>query len=163
MAVWSQSLYVIVPLVLLICGHWTLLLQGVIMKAEFVPGQGCVITETNATILRGTFIYAMALDFIVLCLTGFKLVMNARVGTGGRSRLMQLIFNDGLIYFFITLVPRPHLCAEANPHFFHQIYCELNRCRLPHTGPQPDHGNCIRRSRRNYQHDHGFTRGASPV
>jgi hypothetical protein len=41
----------------------------------------------------------MAFDFIVLCLTGFKL---AYPGSGGRSRLVQLIFGDGLIYFIIA-------------------------------------------------------------
>lgn len=40
----------------------------------------------------------MVFDFIVLMLTAFKLFF----GSGTRSRLMVLIFGDGLIYFAIA-------------------------------------------------------------
>ena len=44
----------------------------------------------------------MAFDFIVLNLTAFKLVVP--VGNAKRSRLMTLIFGDGLIYFIIAFL-----------------------------------------------------------
>ena len=97
-AVWSQSLYIVIPIVLVILGHWSLLLHGLLISAAWIPGTGCVITKTNNNILAATFIYTMAFDFTVLCLTAYKLMFP---GTG-RSRLVKLIFGDGLIYFMVA-------------------------------------------------------------
>ena len=71
---------------------------GILLKAAWIPGQGCVIIETDSTILAATFIYSMVFDFVVLSLTAFKLLSPPT----GRSRLVELIFNDGLIYFLIA-------------------------------------------------------------
>ncbi len=118
MALWSQSLYIVVPLVLIILGHWSLILQGlypfpsssqryfadyaghvgVLLKAAWVPGAGCVITKTNNTVLAATFIYSMCFDLVVLVLTAAKLAFNG----DRRSQLMGLLFKDGLIYFVIA-------------------------------------------------------------
>ena len=118
MAVWSRKWYIVCPLVLIILGHWSLLLHGmiqsltilssllilnllmigVLLKAVWVPGQGCAITQTDSKLLATTFIYSMVFDFIVLVLTGYKLFQPA----AGRSRLVVLIFNDGLVYFAIA-------------------------------------------------------------
>ncbi|KAH8103103.1 hypothetical protein BXZ70DRAFT_905744 [Cristinia sonorae] len=106
MAVWSQALYIVIPLVVVILGHWSLLLHGILLKAEWIPGQGCAITQTNNTLLAASFIYSMAFDFTVLTLSGVKLAfaMPGRRASGSPSRLMQLIFNDGLIYFAIAFL-----------------------------------------------------------
>lgn len=100
MALWSQRLYIVVPLVIIILGHWSLILQGVLLKAEWVDGEGCVITKTNTTILAATFIYSMCFDLVVLILTAIKLAFPL----GRRSQLTSLLFKDGLIYFFIAFV-----------------------------------------------------------
>jgi len=100
MAVWSRRWYIVVPLVLIILGHWSLLLHGVLLKATWLPGVGCVITETDNKLLAVTFIYSMVFDFVVLILTGYKLFYPA----SGRSRLVVLIFNDGLVYFAIAFL-----------------------------------------------------------
>jgi hypothetical protein len=101
MAVWGRKWYIVVPLVVLILGHWTLLLHGVLLKSVWDPQQGgCLITGTNNTILSATFIYSMCLDFIVLCLTGYKLYFLST----GRSRLVNLIVRDGLMYFIVAFV-----------------------------------------------------------
>ena len=71
---------------------------GVLLKATWIPGVGCAITETDNKLLAITFIYSMVFDFIVLMLTGYKLFQPA----AGRSRLVVLIFNDGLVYFAIA-------------------------------------------------------------
>lgn len=71
---------------------------GVLLKADWIPGQGCQITSTNNQLLAITFIYTMAFDFTVLSLTAYKLFFGATT----RSRLVSLIFNDGLIYFAIA-------------------------------------------------------------
>lgn len=76
------------------------LLIGVLMKAIWIPGQGCTITQTDSKLLAATFIYSMAFDLLVLILTAYKLLYPAT----GRSRLVELIFNDGLIFFVIALV-----------------------------------------------------------
>lgn len=100
MAVWSQNRYVVIPLVIVILGHWSLILQGVLLKATWVEGQGCVITQTNNTVLAATFIYGMCFDLVVLVLTASKLAFQR----GQRSQLMKMLFRDGLIYFVIAFL-----------------------------------------------------------
>uniref|UniRef100_A0A0W0FTF3 Transmembrane protein n=1 Tax=Moniliophthora roreri TaxID=221103 RepID=A0A0W0FTF3_MONRR len=104
-AVWSQAWYIWVPLVLVIMGHWSLLLHGVLLKAEWIPPAGCVITSTDNKLLAVSFIYSMAFDFLVLSLTAWKLVISAPSSKAmGRSKLVVLIFGDGLIYFLIAFL-----------------------------------------------------------
>ena len=88
--VWYRSLTILFML--------NLLMIGVLLKATWIPGVGCAITETDNKLLAITFIYSMVFDFIVLMLTGYKLFQPA----AGRSRLVVLIFNDGLVYFAIA-------------------------------------------------------------
>ncbi|KAH9940308.1 hypothetical protein B0H21DRAFT_697718 [Amylocystis lapponica] len=102
MAVWSQAWYIVVPLVLVILGHWSLLLHGILLKAEYVTGTGCVITKTNNTLLAATFIYSMAFDFTVMILTAWKLAFPT--SRKDQSRIVQLIFGDGLIFFIIAFL-----------------------------------------------------------
>ncbi|KAI5117159.1 hypothetical protein M0805_001017 [Coniferiporia weirii] len=99
-AVWSQSLYIVVPLVLIILGHWSLLLHGLLISAAWIDGVGCSITKTDNTILAATFIYSMCFDFLVLCLTAYKLLFP----WNGRSRLVKMIFSDGLIFFIVAFL-----------------------------------------------------------
>ena len=75
---------------------------GVLLKAAWnQTGQGCVITQTDTTILAATFIYSMCFDLVVLLLTAIKLAFFG----SQRSHLMNLLFRDGLIYFIIAYVP----------------------------------------------------------
>ncbi|KAF9269673.1 hypothetical protein L218DRAFT_953301 [Marasmius fiardii PR-910] len=104
MAVWSQAWYIVVPLTLIIMGHWSLLLHGVLLKAEWIQGT-CQITSTSNKMLAVSFIYSMVFDLLVLSLTAWKLVINAPSSKAmGRSKLVVLIFGDGLIYFIIAFV-----------------------------------------------------------
>ncbi|KAK7681333.1 hypothetical protein QCA50_015424 [Cerrena zonata] len=116
MAVWSQSRYIVVLLVMIIMGHWSLLLHGILLKAEWMNGT-CVITNTDNKILAASFIYSMAFDFIVLLLTAYKLATPTK--NAKRSRLMTLIFGDGLIYFIIAflanLIATVFMLANLNP------------------------------------------------
>ncbi|KAI0703734.1 hypothetical protein BC835DRAFT_901486 [Cytidiella melzeri] len=100
MALWSQKLFIVIPIVVIIIGHWVLILQGILLKAEWIPGQGCAITQTKTTILAATFIYSMCFDLLILVLTSVKL---RRPGEK-RSQLMTMLFKDGLIYFFIAFI-----------------------------------------------------------
>jgi hypothetical protein len=105
MAVWSQRWYICVPLIAVIMGHWSLLLHGILLTARWIDGQGCVITSTDNKVLAATFIYTMAFDFLVLSLTAWKLVINVpSANIMGRSKLSNLIFADGLIYFVIAFL-----------------------------------------------------------
>ncbi|KAF5371575.1 hypothetical protein D9758_003539 [Tetrapyrgos nigripes] len=105
MAVWGGKWYIVGPLVLVILGHWSLLLHGILLKAVYVPGQGCAIIDTDNTLLAATFIYSMCFDFVVLFLTAWKLVISAPSSkVMGRSKLVVLIFGDGLIYFGIAFL-----------------------------------------------------------
>ncbi|KAJ6545506.1 hypothetical protein B0H19DRAFT_1033945 [Mycena capillaripes] len=99
-ALWNQRWFIWVPLVAFILGHWSLLLHGVLLNASWDPVQGCTITSTDNHLLAITFIYGMTFDFIVLCLTAYKLLFP----TGGKSRLVSLIFSDGLIYFVVAFL-----------------------------------------------------------
>ncbi|EED83088.1 hypothetical protein POSPLDRAFT_109871 [Postia placenta Mad-698-R] len=97
MALWSQSLYIVIPLVFVILGHWSLILQGVLLKAEWIPGEGCAITHTNNTTLAATFIYSMCFDALVMILSAIKLYNRTH-----RSQLVGMLFKDGLIYFMVA-------------------------------------------------------------
>ena len=101
MALWSHDKRIVIPIVIVILGHWSLILQGVLLTAVWVPGQGCVVSGTNNTILAATFIYSMCFDLLILCLSAFKCFIGVK---GGRSQLMTLLFKDGLMYFFIAYV-----------------------------------------------------------
>ena len=100
MALWSHDKRIVIPIVVIILGHWSLILQGVLLNAVWVPGQGCVVTSTNNTILAATFIYSMCFDFFVLIMTGIKLAFPAV--RQNQSRIVQLIFTDGLIFFIVA-------------------------------------------------------------
>lgn len=90
---------------------------GILLRAIFVPGIGCVITKTNNTILAAAFIYTMCFDckssellcvrvtndgdhsVFVLVLTAYKLLDSVQPG---RSRVVSMLFHDGLVYFCIA-------------------------------------------------------------
>jgi hypothetical protein len=115
MAIWSQNIYIVLPLVVIILGHWTILLHGILLKAEWDPAAGCVITSTDNTILSAVFIYSMCFDFVVMVLTAYKLLTSQ----GVRSRLVTLIFADGLVFFVIAflanLVAVTFMLLNLNP------------------------------------------------
>ncbi|KAI0074978.1 hypothetical protein K474DRAFT_1685531 [Panus rudis PR-1116 ss-1] len=100
MAIWNQNKFVVIPLVIIILGHWSLILQGGNLKAVWILGQGCVITQTGNTIFAAQFIYSMCFDLIVLVLSGWKLA----VPSGHRSHIVSILFRDGLVYFIVALL-----------------------------------------------------------
>jgi hypothetical protein len=78
------------------------ILSGILLKAAWIPGQGCVITDTDNTLLAATFIYSMCFDFTVLILTAAKLSLPRKRSES--SKLVKLIFGDGLIFFIIAFL-----------------------------------------------------------
>lgn len=105
-AVYANSKPITIVLVLLILGHWALILQGVQLTVVWSDElEQCVIVGTNNTILAATFIYSMCFDLIVFLLNVYKL--SRRKGHSnaiGDSRLGRMIFGDGLIYFFVAFL-----------------------------------------------------------
>ena len=77
-------------------------ISGILLTASWIPGQGCAITNTSNTILAATFIYTMCFDFLVLLLTAFKLGITSQNTRKDRSRIVRLIFDDGLIFFMVA-------------------------------------------------------------
>lgn len=74
---------------------------GILLNASWVPGQGCAITKTRNTVLAATFLYTMCFDGAVLVLTGIKLGY-VNTSRRERSKIVKLIFEDGLIYFMVA-------------------------------------------------------------
>ncbi|KAJ4490137.1 hypothetical protein J3R30DRAFT_3399559 [Lentinula aciculospora] len=121
MAVWTQKWYIVVPLILLILGQWSLLLHGILLKATYDPVQGCVIVETDSRLLLAGFTYTMCFDFVVLSLTAWKLVINAPRYLEGDGSFQARCphFGDGLIYFIIAflsnLLATVFMLLDLNP------------------------------------------------
>ncbi|KAJ7118687.1 hypothetical protein C8R43DRAFT_90095 [Mycena crocata] len=101
MAIWSQNKWIKILLVVVILGHWSLILQGVLLEAHWDSQMNaCVITGTHNTVLAATFTYSMCFDLMVFLLNAYKLGINRR----GSSKLSKMIFKDGLIFFFIAFL-----------------------------------------------------------
>lgn len=79
------------------------------MKASWVDGAGCVITQTNTTVLSATFIYSMCFDLTVLVLSAIKLLKRR-----GASQIVKLLFKDGLVFFLIACVSSPVVSVEVD-------------------------------------------------
>ncbi|KAJ7454509.1 hypothetical protein FB451DRAFT_1280140 [Mycena latifolia] len=99
LAIWSQNGWIKILLIVIILGHWSLILQG---KCPHWDDQAatCVITSSNSTILAATFTYSMGFDLLVFLLNAYKLGIKRK----SKSKLSKMIFKDGLIFFFIAFL-----------------------------------------------------------
>lgn len=176
MAVWSQNRYIIGGLVLVILGHWSLILQGmwtrrskpsaqlidrvigVLLSASWVPDVGCVITSTSNTVLAATFIYSMCFDLLVLTLNAYKLLGVGSKNQGfGTSRIAKMIFEDGLIFFIIAYVESRSFEAGVSTQWCLQVPCQFIGDSIHALEPQSDHEchfqcSCCRRLNRESSH-----------
>ncbi|KEP52193.1 putative transmembrane protein [Rhizoctonia solani 123E] len=102
-AIWSRNTWVVVPLVLVALGHWSILLHGIIaVRATWNATVGvCVVTGTSNIFLRLLYNYTMAFDLLVLILSVAGLT---RGGNGRESGLWSLLFKDGIAYFTVAFV-----------------------------------------------------------
>ncbi|KAJ7448997.1 hypothetical protein FB451DRAFT_1288351 [Mycena latifolia] len=101
LAIWSQNGWIKILLIVIILGHWSLILQGVLLKAHWDDQAAtCVITSSNSTILAATFTYSMGFDLLVFLLNAYKLGLKRK----SKSKLSKMIFKDGLIFFFIAFL-----------------------------------------------------------
>ena len=68
-------------------------------------GLACALTGgTNIEISAAILIYAMAYDLVVLLLTTYKLFVNHPSKMLAQSRLIQVIYMDGIIFFIVACV-----------------------------------------------------------
>ncbi|KAJ7735802.1 hypothetical protein B0H16DRAFT_1575406 [Mycena metata] len=101
LAIWGQNKWIKILLIVIILGHWSLILQGVLLKASWDPvANVCNITGSNNTVLAATFAYSMGFDLLVFVLNAYKLGIKRR----SSSKLTKMIFKDGLIFFFIAFL-----------------------------------------------------------
>jgi len=103
-AIWSQNLYIVFPLVTLSLGQWGILLYSVsTVSARYVPAVNqCVVTGAPPTFLRVLYIYTMIFDLIVLTLSTIGLLrLPGRSGTKA-SGLWTLLNRDGLFFFIVA-------------------------------------------------------------
>ncbi|KAF9535170.1 hypothetical protein CPB83DRAFT_872986 [Crepidotus variabilis] len=116
-AIWS-NIYVTAGLGLIVLANCVLVSVEIYYStAMWIPGIGCVPNAPYQVDmwLRASFIYSVAFNLLVLALNLYKL----SVGMGsfgptqpqlyinplkGTSRIAQLIFTQGLIYFFIAFL-----------------------------------------------------------
>jgi len=115
-AVWNRVPFVTVPLVLASMGQWGLLLHGiVIIRSSWSDvARACVLSAVPPAFMEAIYLYTMSLDLIVLVLTVIGLAISQN-----RSSLWQLLFRQGIIYFFVAfianLLPAIFLVLNLNP------------------------------------------------
>ncbi|KAI0782760.1 hypothetical protein C8Q75DRAFT_495603 [Abortiporus biennis] len=98
--IWSYKWYIIVPLVIGNLGFWGITGAASTVQATWTPGVGCFVSGFHQDRVIAGFILTICYDFSVLALAVFKLTF----GVSKRTKLMNLMFKDGLIYFVIVCV-----------------------------------------------------------
>ncbi|KAK0447883.1 uncharacterized protein EV420DRAFT_1568081 [Desarmillaria tabescens] len=102
-AIYSQKLSIVIPISVIILGHWVIILWSVTnVKATWIDGSGCAITSSNPKLFVAMYVYSMGFDFIVMCLMAYKLGFVKR--NQHRSQIVQLMFIDGLGYFLTAFL-----------------------------------------------------------
>ncbi|KAI9057976.1 hypothetical protein FKP32DRAFT_1582448 [Trametes sanguinea] len=116
MALWSHKRSIVILIVGIILGHWSLIFHGALLRASWVPEAGCQVTGSNNTILAATFIYSMSFDFVIMVLSMYKLAVGMN---GHRSPLAAILFQDGLVYFIVAfmanLLATVFIMLDLNP------------------------------------------------
>ena len=122
-AVWNRAPLVTIPLVLASLGQWTVLFYAIAtIRSDWSDtANACIVEKVPPIYIELIYLYseqsfpfcrvsqrrakiwrttaAMSFDFIVLVLTTIGLVMSH-----GRSSLWQLVFRQGIIYFFVAFI-----------------------------------------------------------
>ncbi|GLB38846.1 hypothetical protein LshimejAT787_0600080 [Lyophyllum shimeji] len=102
-AVWGKKNYVRIPMLVLLLGQFGIILRSVFnAESVWVEGMGCVTSNVQSKVFAAMYIYTMAFDFLILLLTAYKLWFANR--SQHRSRIVRLLFQDGLVYFVVAFV-----------------------------------------------------------
>jgi len=102
MAVWGHNKLVVIGLSVLLTGQFVIIISAMAsVKATYVNHRfGCRPTSVNSNLGTAMYSATMAVDFVVLSLTACKTYVESK--TMYHSRLIQLIFRDGLVYFAVV-------------------------------------------------------------
>jgi len=132
-SIWAQNRYIVGGLVLVILGHWSLILQGFQPQVSWLPGVQCIPVKEDKKIVAAIFIYSMCFDFMVLLLNTYKLLSASSSMLGGKRSIARLMFFDGLIFFLTTFlcnfIATILLILNLNPiigHIFNFPACVLS-------------------------------------
>ncbi|KAF8302623.1 hypothetical protein DL93DRAFT_2102570 [Clavulina sp. PMI_390] len=100
-AVWNRRYFITVPLVILSLGQWGILFHGIatLRSSWNAVESACVVDAVPPVYVELMYLYTMSFDLIVLVLTTVGLVMSP-----GRSSLWQLLFRQGIVYFFVAFL-----------------------------------------------------------
>jgi hypothetical protein len=104
-AIWNKNWFVMIPLILISLGHWSILMYSVTsVHSAFVPElKTCVVLSTGNQhknlALNLVYLYTMFVDLTVLVISTIGLLL-----TPGRSSLWKLLFKDGIIFFITAFI-----------------------------------------------------------
>jgi len=101
-----KSKHIVGGLILVIIGQWPLIFLAGHFQAQWFDQDDlyCYSKDSNRKILSAFFIYAMCFDLIVLLLTSYKLFVLNQTKMSGGSRVAQMIYVDGLIFFIVAFL-----------------------------------------------------------
>lgn len=71
-------------------------------KVDYSPGVGCLVVFSTAQTVSVTYFYSIFVDSVVFILCSYRILGWPCRITG--SQLVNMIFQDGLIYFIIVFV-----------------------------------------------------------
>ena len=71
---------------------------GGIFTGHWEPGTGCVFAPAHRQAQLATFIYSLAFDFLITALATYRLTWGLVRG----SKAANILFKDGLIYYFLA-------------------------------------------------------------
>ncbi|KAJ7579534.1 hypothetical protein C8J56DRAFT_1058177 [Mycena floridula] len=111
MTLWGYSHRIMVIIVPLIAFHLAAAFLSSILDLESrwsevaVPRPRCVVLNISFFGIASLYTYTVVLDFIILCLTSYKLLY----GAGARIKIKRipifmLLFRDGLVYFVLVFI-----------------------------------------------------------
>ncbi|KAK1230701.1 hypothetical protein PQX77_006198 [Marasmius sp. AFHP31] len=100
-AIWKNDRHVVVGLTIIILGHWAIILRDIpIVRAMWDDNQGCIFIDNKHNLVTGIYVYAMGIDFIVMCLMAYK----TGIQLNNRTRLIKILVVDGVLYFIIAFL-----------------------------------------------------------
>ncbi|KAJ3480502.1 hypothetical protein NLI96_g8304 [Meripilus lineatus] len=100
MVIWGYKYTIVIPLVATNLAFWGMTVAASKVDAVWLEGQGCFVAKFDNHLVSAAFIFTMCFDLAVLGLAAGKLAF----GPGKRTRLMNLMFQDGIIFFIIVAV-----------------------------------------------------------
>ncbi|TCD63463.1 hypothetical protein EIP91_005372 [Steccherinum ochraceum] len=116
MGIWGCDRRVVIPLIVLIVGHWVILMQGVAVRADYNEATRCYIAPTKPELIAGGFVYAICFDLVMFMLSAWKLLLPKQCQV---TPLVQTLRKDMLlslgIAFLVNVPAVVILSLNLNP------------------------------------------------